>query len=151
MTTKLSLIKYYAWFILFCFCFTCLSTVLKAFFPNPIAFVLMIFPYLISMVLVLYLFLKQQQRAPTRQEMFKFAAILNLLFWLFNFLGFLVSILLVLINQPHLWQSMSSVEFNPQFILLILLFIAIIAVPFYVLTLWFYGPQAQRMAKHMFH
>ncbi|GAB2678136.1 hypothetical protein GCM10027155_00400 [Acinetobacter apis] len=147
---NLSLTKYYAWFLLFCFIFTCISSVLRTFFISPISFVLLILPYLVAMVSVLYLFLKQQKRAPTRREMFKFAGMLNLLFWLFNFVGFVLVVLWMAIQDPRIWQYLVTVEPNPQLIALISLFIAIIAVPFYVITLWFYGPQAKRMAQHMF-
>lgn len=144
--------KYYAWFILFCFIFTCIGGVLMALLPQSIAIIFMVLPYLASMISVLYLFLKQQQRAPSRKEMFRFAWLFNILFWLFNFTGFVLTLLWTAWSQPQLdvWQYLNIFVLQPQVLMISFLIVAIIGIPFYLVTLWFFGPQARRMAAQMF-
>lgn len=148
----LSLKKYYAWFLLCCFVFTCICGILMALLPKNLAMIFMVLPYLASMISVLYLFLKQQQRAPTRQEMFHFAWVFNLLFWLFNLTGFVLSCVWQSWTHPEIdvWQFVQLYMLQPQVLFVASFIVVLIGLPFYLVTLWFFGPQARRMAKHMF-
>lgn len=147
---NISLKKYYAWFLLFCFLTTCVSGVLATILPNSLAFVLMVFPYLVAMIGVLYIFLKQQRRAPTRTERNRFSIFFNIIFWLFNLTGFFLGLLWASFSQPQIWQYTIGMLFQPSTLFICALFFFVIATPLYVVTFWFYGKQAQRMAIKMF-
>ncbi|MBF7683513.1 hypothetical protein I2F27_09285 [Acinetobacter sp. B5B] len=121
--------------------------------PKSLAMIFMVMPYLLSMISVLYIFLKQQKRAPTRQEMFRFAWVFNLLFWGFNLTGFLLSYMWQAWSHPEIdvWQFIQLYMLQPQILLVALFIVIMIGLPFYLVTLWFFGPQARRMAQHMFN
>ena len=133
----MSLNRYFLWFFLFCFIFTCICGVLAALLPTGMGGILTVIPYLTAMILVLYKFLKQQQRAPSNQEQKKIS------------LGFSL-ILIFSKGDPDIWQNFLLYLKNPQFMSVALVMILLIAIPLYLLTYWFYGKQAQRMAKKMF-
>ena len=90
----MSLNRYFLWFFIFCFIFTCICGVIAALLPVGMGSILTIVPYLAAMVLVLYKFLKQQRRAPTVQEKKKIAVGLSLIFWGYNALGFMVGLVI---------------------------------------------------------
>ena len=108
------------------------------------------FPYLASMISVLYIFLKQQGRAPTTTEKRYFAIAFILLFWLFNVLGIISSIAYFAQQAPSIWSDYLLYLQNSEFVLMILAIAVAVSIPLVLITLWFYGKQAQRMAKRMF-
>lgn len=146
----MSLNRYFLWFFFFCFIFTCICGVLAALLPAGMGGVLTIVPYLTAMILVLYKFLKQQRRAPTDQERKKITLGFTAIFWGYNLAFLLLGIGLFAKNDPEIWQNFLLYLKNPQFMSIVLIMLLLIAIPLYLLTYWFYGKQAQRMAKKMF-
>lgn len=146
----MSLTRYFLWFFLFCFIFTCICGVLAALLPTGMGGILTIVPYLMAMILVLYKFLKQQHRAPTDQERKKITLGFTLIFWGYNVFFLLVGLLIFAKNDPDIWQNFLLYIKNPQFMSVVLIIFLLIAIPLYILTYWFYGKQAQRMADKMF-
>ena len=112
--------------------------------------ILTIVPYLMAMILVLYKFLKQQHRAPTDQERKKITLGFTLIFWGYNVFFLLVGLLIFAKNDPDILQNFLLYIKNPQFMSVVLIMFLLIAIPLYILTYWFYGKQAQRMADKMF-
>ncbi|ALD01669.1 hypothetical protein IQR32_04340 [Acinetobacter albensis] len=146
----MSLTRYFLWFFLFCFIFTCICGVLAALLPTGMGGILTIVPYLMAMILVLYKFLKQQHRAPTDQERKKITLGFTLIFWGYNVFFLLVGLLIFAKSDPDIWQNFLLYIKNPQFMSVVLIMFLLIAIPLYILTYWFYGKQAQRMADKMF-
>ena len=146
----MSLTRYFLWLFLFCFIFTCICGVLAALLPTGMGGILTIVPYLMAMILVLYKFLKQQHRAPTDQERKKITLGFTLIFWGYNVFFLLVGLLIFAKNDPDIWQNFLLYIKNPQFMSVVLIMFLLIAIPLYILTYWFYGKQAQRMADKMF-
>ena len=146
----MSLTRYFLWFFLFCFIFTCICGVLAALLPTGMGGILTIVPYLMAMILILYKFLKQQHRAPTDQERKKITLGFTLIFWGYNVFFLLVGLLIFAKNDPDIWQNFLLYIKNPQFMSVVLIMFLLIAIPLYILTYWFYGKQAQRMADKMF-
>lgn len=146
----MSLTRYFLWFFLFCFIFTCICGVLAALLPTGMGGILTIVPYLMAMIVVLYKFLKQQHRAPTDQERKKITLGFTLIFWGYNVFFLLVGLLIFAKNDPDIWQNFLLYIKNPQFMSVVLIMFLLIAIPLYILTYWFYGKQAQRMADKMF-
>lgn len=146
----MSLTRYFLWFFLFCFIFTCICGVLAALLPTGMGGILTIVPYLMAMILVLYKFLKQQHRAPTDQERKKITLGFTLIFWGYNVFFLLVGLLIFAKKDPDIWQNFLLYIKNPQFMSVVLIMFLLIAIPLYILTYWFYGKQAQRMADKMF-
>jgi len=112
--------------------------------------ILTIVPYLAAMILVLYKFLKQQRRAPTLQEQKRISLGFSLIFWGYNLAFLLLGIVLFAKNDPEVWQNFLLYLKNVQFMSIVLTMFLLIAIPLYILTYWFYGKQAERMAKKMF-
>lgn len=145
-----SLNKYYLWFFLLCLGLTLIAGVLAALLPSQVAGIITALPYLIAMIIVLYKFLKQQRRAPTDQERKKLTLAYTLIFWGYNFLGVLLGVLIFSRQDPDVWKNfMLSIQ-NTQFISLSIIMILMLAIPLYLITYWFYGKQAKRMANKMF-
>ena len=146
----MSLSRYFLWFFLFCFIFTCICGILAALLPTGMGGILTIVPYLTAMILVLYKFLKQQQRAPSEQEQKKITLGFSLIFWGYNLAFLLLGIFIFSKGDPEVWQNFLLYLKNPQFMSVVLIMFLLIAIPLYILTYWFYGKQDQRMAKKMF-
>ena len=142
--------KYYLWFFILCLGLTLIAGVLMALLPNQVAGVLTAIPYLMAMVIVLYLFLKQQRRAPTHQERKKLTLGFSLIFWGYNLIGVLLGMRYFSRNDPEIWANFVMYMHNPQFLLTAVLMMLLLAIPLYLITYWFYGKQAQRMADRMF-
>ncbi len=53
-------------------------------------------------------------------------------------------------QDPEIWQNFLLYLQQPQFLSIVLIMALLIAIPLYLLTYWFYGPQARRMAQKMF-
>lgn len=146
----MSLSRYFLWFFVFCFIFTCICGVLAALLPTGMGGILTIIPYLAAMILVLYKFLKQQQRAPSPSERKKITLGFSLIFWGYNLAFLLLGIFLFSKADAEVWQNFLLYVKNPQFMSIVLIMFLLVAIPLYLLTHWFYGKQAQRMAKKMF-
>lgn len=146
----ISLNKYFLWFFILCLVLTMLAGVLAALLPNQIAGVLTALPYLIAMIIVLFRFLKQQKRAPTAQERNKLCLGFSLIFWSYNFITVFAGIVLFAKNDPEIWKTFVLYMQSSQFLISALVMLFILAIPLYLITYWFYGKQAQRMANKMF-
>ena len=146
-----SLSRYFLWFFLYCFVMTCICGVLAALLPAGVGGILTAVPYLVAMILVLYKFLKQQRRAPNDKERKTFTLGFSLIFWGYNLAFLLLGVWIFARTDPTLWQNFLLYIQNPQFMSVVLIMLLLIAIPLYVLTYWFYGKQAQRMADKMFH
>lgn len=112
--------------------------------------VLTIFPYLIAMIWVLFKFLKREQRAPTQAERKKMTLGFSLIYWLYNLTFLLLGILIATRSNPSAWSDLLMYLQQSQFMSMVIIMFLLIAIPMYVLTYWFYGPQAKRMADKMF-
>ncbi|EOR05493.1 MULTISPECIES: ABZJ_00895 family protein [Acinetobacter] len=147
----ISLRLYYLWFFIICFTATLLAGVLAAILPNSIGGVLTAVPYLIAIIVILFKFLKQQRRAPTPQERKRLSIGFSLIFWGYNACGLLLGLFIFARKDPEVWQNFLLYLKQPQFLLTVLAMWFVIAVPLFLITYWFYGPQAQRMANKMFN
>ena len=145
-----SLNKYFLWFFLLCLVLTMLAGVLAAILPNEIAGVLTAVPYLFAMIIVLYRFLKQQRRAPTDQERKKLTLGYTFIFWGYNLLGVFAGVWFFSRNDPEIWQTFMAYMQNIRFLSTMSIMLLLLAIPLYLITYWFYGKQAKRMATKMF-
>lgn len=147
----ISLRLYYLWFFIICLASTLIAGVLAAILPNSVGGVLTAIPYLIAIIFVLFKFLKQQRRAPTVQEKKRLSIGFSLIFWGYNACGLLLGLFIFARKDPEIWQNFLLYLKQPQFLLAVLGMWFVIALPLFLITYWFYGPQAQRMATKMFH
>lgn len=145
-----ALTRYFIWFFVICLIFTCICGVLAALMPTGMGAILTIVPYLIAMIWVLFKFLKQQHRAPTQAERQKITLGFSVIYWLYNLCFLLLGIVIASRSNPNAWQDLTLYLQNTQFLMIILIMFLLIAIPLYLLTYWFYGKQAQRMAEKMF-
>ena len=53
-------------------------------------------------------------------------------------------------KDPEVWQNFMLYLQQANFISLILILLLVLAIPLYLITWWFYGKQAQRMAAKMY-
>lgn len=146
----MSLKRYFLIFFLICFVLTCLCGVLAAVLPTGVGGVLTAVPYIVTMVWVLFIFLKRNQRAPTQEERKKMTLGFTLIFWGYNVAFQILGIAFFAYNDPEIWQNFLLYLKQPQFLTVVLIMVLLIAIPLYLLTYWFYGPQARRMAQKMF-
>ncbi|WP_202740251.1 ABZJ_00895 family protein [Acinetobacter sp. 'aerobic (ED)'] len=147
----ISLRLYYLWFFIICLASTLIAGVLAAILPNSLGGVLTAIPYLIAIIFVLFKFLKQQRRAPNAQEKKRLSIGFSLIFWAYNACGLLLGLYIFARKDPEIWQNFLLYLKQPQFLLAVLGMWLVIALPLFLITYWFYGPQAQRMATKMFH
>lgn len=145
-----SLTRYFLWFFFLCFIFTCICGVVAALMPTGMGAVLTIVPYLVAMILVLFNFLKKEQRAPTQAERKKFTLGFSLIYWGYNLVFLILGIAIATRSNPNAWQDFLLYLQQPQFMSIVVIMFLLIAIPLYLLTYWFYGKQAQRMAAKMF-
>ena len=146
----MSLKRYFLIFFLICFVLTCLCGVLAAVLPTGVGGVLTAVPYIGTMVWVPFIFLKRNQRAPTQAERKKMTLGFTLIFWGYNVAFQILGIAFFAYNDPEIWQNFLLYLKQPQFLTVVLIMVLLIAIPLYLLTYWFYGPQARRMAQKMF-
>ena len=147
----ISLRLYYIWFFIICLVSTLIAGVLAAILPNSIGGVLTAVPYLIAIIFVLFRFLKQQRRAPPAQEKKRLTFGFTLIFWGYNICGLLLGLFMFSGKDPEIWQNFLLYLKQPQFLITVLGMWLVIALPLFLITYWFYGPQAQRMANKMFN
>lgn len=145
-----SLTRYFVWFFLFCIVLTCICGVLAALLPQGVGGILTAIPYLIAMIIVLYQFLKREKRAPNQHERKRLTLGFSLIFWGYNLSFLLIGIAIFSRQNPNLWQDFLNYLQQPQFLSVVVIMFLLIAIPLYLITYWFYGQQAQRMAKKMF-
>ncbi|WP_171496040.1 ABZJ_00895 family protein [Acinetobacter ursingii] len=142
--------RYYLWFFLICFIMTLIMGVIAALLPQGVGGIVTAVPYLVAVIAVLFRFLKQEKRAPSQQERKKLTLGFSLIFWGYNLLGVLVGLNIFSIRDPEVFQNFLLYLQQPQFISIILIMFLVLAIPLYLITYWFYGKQAQRMAAKMF-
>ncbi|KXO85396.1 hypothetical protein AYK86_04130 [Acinetobacter venetianus] len=147
----ISLRLYYFWFFIICLLATLIAGILAAILPNSVGGVLTAIPYLIAIIFVLFRFLKKQRRAPTPQEKKRLTLGFTLIFWGYNACGLLLGLFIFARKDPEIWQNFLLYLKQPTFLLTVLAMWFVIAVPLFLITFWFYGPQAQRMANKMFN
>lgn len=145
-----SLNKYFLWFFLLCLVLTMIAGILVAILPNEIAGAFTAIPYLLAVIIVLYRFLKQQRRAPTDQERRSLTLGFTLIFWSYNVLGVFAGVWFFSRNDPEIWLSFIAYMQNIRFLSTMLIMLLLLAVPLFLITYWFYGTQAKRMAAKMF-
>ncbi len=102
------------------------------------------------MIVVLFRFLNKNQRALTQAERKKFTLGFSLIFWLYNLAFVLLGIAIFSRKDPENWQNLMLYVQHPQFMSLMVIMLLLMAIPLYLITYWFYGPQAQRMAAQKF-
>jgi len=147
----ISLRLYYIWFFIICLLATLIAGILAAILPNSVGGVLTAIPYLIAIIFVLFRFLKKQRRAPTPQEKKRLTLGFTLIFWGYNACGLLLGLFIFARKDSEIWQNFLLYLKQPAFLLTVLAMWFVIAVPLFLITFWFYGPQAQRMANKMFN
>ncbi len=147
----ISLRLYYVWFFIICLLATLIAGILAAILPNSVGGVLTAIPYLIAIIFVLFRFLKKQRRAPTPQEKKRLTLGFTLIFWGYNACGLLLGLFIFARKDPEILQNFLLYLKQPAFLLTVLAIWFVIALPLFLITFWFYGPQAQRMANKMFN
>ena len=145
-----SLTRYFFLFFFICLIMTCICGVIAALLPQGVGGILTVVPYLIAMIVVLFRFLNKNQRAPTQAERKTFTLGFSLIFWLYNFAFVLLGIAIFSRKDPEIWQNLMLYVQHPQFMSLMVIMLLLMAIPLYLTTYWFYGPQAQRMAAQKF-
>ncbi|WP_180092419.1 MULTISPECIES: ABZJ_00895 family protein [unclassified Acinetobacter] len=145
-----SLTRYFFLFFFICLIMTCICGVIAALLPRGVGGILTVVPYLIAMIVVLFRFLNKNQRAPTQAERKKFTLGFSLIFWLYNLAFVLLGIAIFSRKDPEIWQNLMLYVQHPQFMSLMVIMLLLMAIPLYLITYWFYGPQAQRMAAQKF-
>lgn len=142
--------SYFLWFLLLCFGLTLVVGVVAAILPASVGGILTAVPYLGAMIFVLFRFLKKERRAPTVQEKeiyFRFYPH----FWGYNLCGVLFGLFLFARKDPEILQNFMLYLKQPQFLSIMVIMLLMLAIPLYLITYWFYGKQAQRMASKMFN
>ncbi len=145
-----ALTRYFLWFFAIVLVCSFICGVLAAIMPTGMGAILTIIPYLIAMIWVLFKFLKQQRRAPTQTERQKFTLGFSAIYWLYNVCFLILGVVLATRSNPNAWQDLMLYLQNTQFLLITFIMFLLIAIPLYLLTYWFYGKQAERMAAKMF-
>ncbi|MGA9697318.1 MULTISPECIES: ABZJ_00895 family protein [Acinetobacter] len=141
--------KYFLRFFIYLILFTLLAGIIAGFLPNVVGQVLTAFPYLIAMILVLFKFIRDEQHAPTKIERNRFSLIFVLIFFLYNYVFAIFGQLIFNFNQPNIFKLWWDFVSQSEFQLLLISRLLIFMIPFYLISFWFYGKQAQRMAKKM--
>ena len=144
-----SLRRYYLLFLICCIALTLLVGVIAALLPANIATALTAIPYLITINIVLFRFIKNEKRAPTQIERKKMTLSFLLIFWAYNIGGVLLSLCFFAYSDPEIMKSFLIYIQNMQFISLIVIIILVVSIPLYLVTYWLYGKHAQRMAERM--
>ncbi|TCB49560.1 hypothetical protein E0H80_11225 [Acinetobacter sp. ANC 4779] len=127
-----------------------LAGIVAGFLPNIVGQVLTAFPYLIAIVLVLFKFIRNEQRAPTKMERNRFSLIFVFIFFLYNYVFAIFGPLIFNFRQPGIFELWLNFVSQSEFQLMLISRLLIFMIPFYLISFWFYGKQAERMAKKMF-
>ncbi|WP_067870282.1 ABZJ_00895 family protein [Acinetobacter sp. SFB] len=142
--------KYFLRFFIYLVLFTMLAGIVAGFLPNIVGQVLTAFPYLIAMILVLFKFIRNEQRAPTQMERNRFSLIFVLIFFLYNYVFAIFGPLIFNFSQSGIFELWLNFVSQSEFQLMLISRLLIFMIPFYLISFWFYGKQADRMAKKMF-
>ncbi|MBP7782986.1 MAG: ABZJ_00895 family protein [Acinetobacter sp.] len=142
--------KYFLRFFIYLVLFTMLAGILAALFPKEVGQVLTAFPFLIAMILVLFRFLKNEERAPSNMERNHFSLLYVVIFFLFNYVFAVIGPLIFNLNLPNILSVWWKAAIDAQFQISLITHLLIFMIPFYLISFWFYGPQAKRMAAKMF-
>ena len=79
----------------------------------------------------------------------KFISFTNLIF---SFNGSTASLYFLFSRKdPEILQNFMLYLKRPQFLSIMVIMLLMLAIPLYLITYWFYGKQAQRMANKMFN
>lgn len=144
------LTRYYLWFAVLCVVLTMIVGVLAAKLPKPLGGILTAFPYLISMISVLYIFLRREQRAPDAVERKRLLIGYCVIYWGLSILGVVLGIFIFAQSDVEVLQTFQILLNQPLFLGLIVAMALILTIPLFLISWWFYGAQAQRMAAKMF-
>lgn len=139
--------KYFLRFFIYCIVLTMVFGVIAALVPNTIAKVFTAFPFLIAMILVLFYFIKTENRAPTRLERNKISLGFILIFFFYNISFALLGPLLFnwqVDNIVNVWLNFIG---QKAFLIQLVVQLMMYMIPLYVITFWFYGAQSERMAN----
>jgi len=74
----------------------------------------------------------------------------TLIFWGYNVAFQIIGVAVFAMQDPEIWQNFLLYLQQAQFLSIVLIMALLLAIPLYVLTYWFYGPQAKRMSVKMF-
>lgn len=80
----------------------------------------------------------------------KFTLGFTLIFGAITYVGFIWSVLFAR-KDPEILQNFMLYLKQPQFLSIMVIMLLMLAIPLYLITYWFYGKQAQRMADKMFN
>lgn len=144
-----SLRPYFLWFFLLSLIITFIIGLIGLFLPIGSGGFLTAFPYLIAMIVVLFRFLKKEKRAPTSSEKHKLALGFMGIFWGYSLIGFIVGLLWASRADPQVLDDAWTYLQHPRFFIYAIGLFLLLAVPLYLVTLWFYGKQARRMVNKM--
>jgi hypothetical protein len=128
---------------------TLIMGVIAALLPQGVGGIVTAVPYLVAVIAVLFRFLKQENAHQANRSV-KLTLGFTLIFWGYNLLGVLLGLTIFSIRDPEVFQNFVLYLQQPQFISIILIMFLVLAIPLYLITYWFYGKQAQRMAAKMF-
>ena len=80
----------------------------------------------------------------------RFSLLYVVIFFLFNYIFAVIGSLIFNLSLPNIlsiwWKAATDAQFQMSLITHLLIFM----IPFYLISFWFYGPQAKRMAAKMF-
>lgn len=147
---SVALRPYYLAFLIWCIVFTMIFGVLAAIVPQGLGGIFTAIPYLLALVVVVFRFLKREQRAPSKAEHKRLTLGLTLIFWGLNLVGMLLAVYLFSRQDHSVSANFWLYLQQPRFLATALSLWLLLAIPLYVLTYWFWGPQAKRMAAKMF-
>lgn len=142
--------SYFLWFFGLCIVLTLIVGVVAALLPASVGGILTAVPYLGAMIFVLFKFLKKERRAPTVPEKEIYFGFYPD-FWGYNLCGVLFGLFLFARKDPEILQNFMLYLKQPQFLSIMVIMLLMLAIPLYLITYWFYGKQAQRMADKMFN
>lgn len=142
--------QYFIRFFIYLVLFTMMAGIIAAMTPVTIGQLMTAFPFLIASILVLFNFLKRERRAPSSVERNRFSLIYIFIFFLFNYIFAVIGPLIFNLNLANIWALWWKAATDPQFQFSLISQLLIFMIPFYLITFWFYGPQAKRMAAKMF-
>lgn len=144
-----SLRPYFFWFFILSLVITSVIGLIGLFLPIGRDGFLTAFPYLIAMIAMLFRFLKKEKRAPTSSEKHKLSFGFTIIFWSYGVIGFVIGLLWASRSNPQVWDDAFVYLQDPRFFIYVIGLFLLLAVPLYLVTLWFYGKQAQRMVNKM--
>ena len=147
---SVALKRYYLAFLFWCIVLTCIFGVVAALVPQGLGGIFTAIPYLLALVVVVFRFLKREQRAPNKTEHKRLTLGFTLIFWGLNLVGMFLALYLFSRQDHSVSANFWLYLQQPRFVATALSLWLLLAIPLYLLTYWFWGPQAKRMAAKMF-